>query len=59
MLDLGVAYTTASQAWRFALEGKNVLDEEYRVAGYDFGNPVRRRPRSARSASTARRAPSR
>ena len=26
------------QAWRFALEGKNVLDEEYRVAGYDFGN---------------------
>jgi iron complex outermembrane receptor protein len=38
ILDLGVAYTTASQAWRFALEGKNVLDEEYRVAGYDFGN---------------------
>ena len=39
MLDLGVAYTTASEAWRFALEGKNMLDEEYRVAGYDFGNP--------------------
>jgi iron complex outermembrane receptor protein len=39
VLDLGVAYTTASEAWRFALEGKNVLDEEYRVAGYDFGNP--------------------
>ena len=38
VLDLGVAYTTSSQAWRFALEGKNVLDEEYRVAGYDFGN---------------------
>ena len=38
VLDLGVAYTTASQAWRFALEGKNILDEEYRVAGYDFGN---------------------
>lgn len=38
VLDLGVSYTTASQAWRFALEGKNVLDEEYRVAGYDFGN---------------------
>ena len=37
ILDLGVAYTTASEAWRFALEGKNVLDEEYRVAGYDFG----------------------
>jgi iron complex outermembrane receptor protein len=38
ILDLGVSYTTANQAWRFALEGKNVLDEEYRVAGYDFGN---------------------
>jgi iron complex outermembrane receptor protein len=38
VLDLGIAYTTANQAWRFALEGKNVLDEEYRVAGYDFGN---------------------
>ncbi len=38
LLDLGFAYTTADQAWRFALEGKNVLDEEYRVAGYDFGN---------------------
>ena len=38
VLDLGVAYTTTNQAWRFALEGKNVLDEEYRVAGYDFGN---------------------
>jgi iron complex outermembrane recepter protein len=39
VLDLGVAYTTASESWRFALEGKNVLDEEYRVAGYDFGSP--------------------
>lgn len=39
ILDLGVAYTTASRAWRFAVEGKNILDEEYRVAGYDFGNP--------------------
>jgi iron complex outermembrane recepter protein len=38
VLDLGVSYTTSSQAWRFALEGKNILDEEYRVAGYDFGN---------------------
>jgi iron complex outermembrane receptor protein len=38
VLDVGVAFTTANQAWRFALEGKNVLDEEYRVAGYDFGN---------------------
>jgi iron complex outermembrane receptor protein len=37
LLDLGLAYTTASGSWRFAIEGKNVLDEEYRVAGYDFG----------------------
>ena len=39
ILDVGVAYTTSSGAWRFSLEGKNILDEEYRVAGYDFGNP--------------------
>jgi iron complex outermembrane receptor protein len=37
ILDAGVAYTTASKAWRFAVEGKNILDEEYRVAGYEFG----------------------
>lgn len=37
ILDLGIAYTTANDAWRFAVEGKNILDEEYRVAGYDFG----------------------
>jgi len=37
ILDLGVAYTTADDTWRFAVEGKNILDEEYRVAGYDFG----------------------
>ena len=38
LLDLGVAYTTADENWRFAVEGKNILDEEYRVAGYDFGS---------------------
>jgi iron complex outermembrane receptor protein len=37
ILDLGVSYTTANDTWRFAVEGKNILDEEYRVAGYDFG----------------------
>ena len=37
ILDLGVSYTTGSGAWRFSLDGKNVLDEEYRVAGYEFG----------------------
>ena len=38
ILDLGIAYAHGDK-WRFALEGKNVLDEWYRVAGYDFGNP--------------------
>ncbi|MBM0104017.1 TonB-dependent receptor [Steroidobacter sp. S1-65] len=37
ILDLGIAYTTADERWRFAVDGKNILDEEYRVAGYDFG----------------------
>lgn len=37
ILDVGIAFMTASETWRFALEGKNVLDEEYRVAGYEFG----------------------
>ena len=37
ILDAGLAFTTAGEAWRFALEGKNILDEEYRVAGYEFG----------------------
>jgi iron complex outermembrane recepter protein len=39
VVDIGFAYTTESRAWRFALDCKNLLDEEYRVAGYDFGNP--------------------
>jgi iron complex outermembrane recepter protein len=38
-VDAGLAYTSASRAWRFALEGKNLADRWYRVAGYDFGNP--------------------
>ena len=37
ILDLGLSYTLAGGAWRFAVEGKNILDEEYRVAGYEFG----------------------
>ena len=39
VVDLGFAYTTENRAWRFALDCKNLLDEEYRVAGYDFGAP--------------------
>jgi iron complex outermembrane receptor protein len=37
LLDAGIAFTTNSGAWRFALDGKNLLDRWYRVAGYDFG----------------------
>ncbi len=39
IVDVGLAYVTENNAWRFALDCKNLFDEEYRVAGYDFGNP--------------------
>jgi iron complex outermembrane recepter protein len=39
VLDAGLAYTTTSKAWRFSVDGKNLTDKAYRVAGYDFGNP--------------------
>ncbi|HUI59180.1 MAG TPA: TonB-dependent receptor [Steroidobacteraceae bacterium] len=39
ILNGGLAYTTANGSWRVALEGRNLLDRWYRVAGYDFGNP--------------------
>ncbi len=38
LLDAGLAYTTGGGAWRFALDGKNLLDRWYRVSGYDFGS---------------------
>jgi len=38
VLDVGVAYTTDSKAWRWALDVKNLTDKAYRVAGYDFGS---------------------
>ena len=37
IVNAGLAYT--NHAWRVALEGRNLLDRWYRVAGYDFGNP--------------------
>jgi len=37
LLDIGLAYTTPSEHWRFAVDAKNVTDEWYRTAGYDFG----------------------
>jgi iron complex outermembrane receptor protein len=39
IVDVGIAYATDNKSWRFALDCKNLLDEEYRVAGYDFGGP--------------------
>jgi iron complex outermembrane receptor protein len=37
LLSAGIAFTTSSGAWRFAIDGKNLTDRWYRVAGYDFG----------------------
>jgi iron complex outermembrane recepter protein len=37
LVNAGLAFTTQSGAWRFSLDGKNLLDRWYRVAGYDFG----------------------
>jgi iron complex outermembrane receptor protein len=39
LLNAGLAFTTTNKAWRFSLDGKNLTDRYYRVAGYDFGNP--------------------
>jgi iron complex outermembrane receptor protein len=39
LLNAGLAFTTVSKAWRFSLDGKNLTNRYYRVAGYDFGNP--------------------
>jgi len=40
LLDATVAYTTQDGKWRFALNGKNLTDEEYLQAGYDFGPAI-------------------
>lgn len=39
LLNGGVAFTTASKAWRFSIDGKNLTNRYYRVAGYDFLGP--------------------
>jgi iron complex outermembrane receptor protein len=39
ILDVGLAFMTSDHAWRLAVDGKNLADKAYRVAGYDFGNP--------------------
>ncbi len=39
LLNAGLAFTTTDKAWRFSIDGKNLTDRYYRVAGYDFGPP--------------------
>jgi iron complex outermembrane receptor protein len=39
ILDVGLSFTTQDRAWRISVDGKNLGDKTYRVAGYDFGNP--------------------
>lgn len=39
LLNGGLAFTTTSKAWRFSIDGKNLTNKYYRVAGYDFGGP--------------------
>jgi len=38
LLNAGLGFTTASGRWLFSIDGKNLTDRLYRVAGYDFGN---------------------
>jgi iron complex outermembrane receptor protein len=37
LVDLTASYTTQSGRYRVAFEGRNLLDEEYRVGAYNFG----------------------
>ena len=39
LLNGGFAFTTSNKAWRFSIDGKNLTNRYYRVAGYDFGGP--------------------
>jgi iron complex outermembrane receptor protein len=39
LLNGGLAFTTTSKSWRFSIDGKNLTNRYYRVAGYDFGGP--------------------
>ena len=36
LIDLSVVWETADDKWRFGLHGKNLSDEEFKVAGYPF-----------------------
>jgi iron complex outermembrane receptor protein len=39
LLNAGLAFETTDRAWRVSLDGKNLTNKYYRVAGYDFGGP--------------------
>ncbi|HYX73081.1 MAG TPA: TonB-dependent receptor [Steroidobacteraceae bacterium] len=39
VFNAGLAWSSSNGAWRFAIDGKNLFDRWYRVAGYDFGDP--------------------
>jgi iron complex outermembrane recepter protein len=39
LLNAGLAFSTADGHWRFSIDGKNLTNKYYRVAGYDFGGP--------------------
>ncbi|HVN44239.1 MAG TPA: TonB-dependent receptor [Steroidobacteraceae bacterium] len=39
VFNAGLSWSSRSGAWRFAIDGKNLFDRWYRVAGYDFGDP--------------------
>ena len=39
LLNADLAFTTTNKAWRFSIDGRNLTNKYYRVAGYDFGNP--------------------
>ena len=39
LLNAGLAFETSDKAWRFSLDGRNLANKYYRVAGYDFGDP--------------------
>jgi len=39
LLNAGLAFETADRKWRLSLDGRNLSNKYYRVAGYDFGDP--------------------
>jgi iron complex outermembrane receptor protein len=44
LVDLGLRWKENGSRWGFALNGKNLTDERYRVSGYNFINPANGAP---------------